>query len=65
MAVESPQVRADIIEATEFPELVARYAVRGVPKTIVSDRVAIEGAVPETDLLAAVLQAAGVSEENA
>ena len=65
MAVESPQVRADIIEATEFPELVARYAVRGVPKTVVSDRVAIEGAGPETDLLAAILQAAGMSEENA
>ena len=58
MAIESPRVRTDIIEATEYPELVARYAVRGVPRTIVDDRVAIEGAVPEPDLLEAVLQAA-------
>ncbi len=65
MAIESPQVRADIVEATEFPDLVARYAVRGVPKTVLNDRLAIDGAVPETDLLDAVLRAVGPSEENA
>ena len=65
MAIESPRVRADIVEATEFPDLVARYAVRGVPKTVLNDRLAIDGAVPETDLLDAVLRAAGPSEENA
>jgi predicted DsbA family dithiol-disulfide isomerase len=58
MAIESPRVRADIIEATEFPDLVTRYAVRGVPKTILNDRLFIEGAVPEPDLLAAVNRAA-------
>ena len=57
MAIESPRVRADIVEATEFPDLVTRYAVRGVPKTIVNDRLFIEGAVPESELLAAVNQA--------
>jgi len=65
MAIESPRVRADIIEATEFPDLVARYAVRGVPRTIVDDRVAVEGAVPEPNLLDAVLQAAGGRGESA
>ncbi len=64
MAIESPQARADIVEATEFPDLVARYAVRGVPKTVLNDRLAIDGAVPETDLLDAVLRAAGPSGEN-
>ncbi|TMI77704.1 MAG: thioredoxin family protein [Bacillati bacterium ANGP1] len=63
--IESPRVRADIIEATEFPDLVARYAVRGVPRTIVDDRVAVEGAVPEPNLLDAVLQAAGGRGESA
>jgi hypothetical protein len=47
-------VRADIIEAAEFPDLVERYAVRGVPKTILNDRLFIDGAVPESDLIAAV-----------
>jgi len=65
MAIESPQVRADIVEATEFPDLVARYAVRGVPRTVLNDRLAVDGAVPETDLLDAVLRAAGPSGENA
>jgi predicted DsbA family dithiol-disulfide isomerase len=59
MAVESSLVRADIIEATEFPDLVARYAVRGVPKTVLNDGSFIEGAVPEPDLLAAIVDAAG------
>ena len=54
LAIESARVRADIIEATEFPDLVARYAVRGVPKTILNDRLFIDGAVPESDLVAAV-----------
>jgi predicted DsbA family dithiol-disulfide isomerase len=58
MALRSARVRADIVEATEFPEMVGRYAVRGVPKTIINDRLAIEGAVPETDLRAAVERAA-------
>lgn len=64
MAIESPRVRADIIEATEFPDLVARYAVQGVPRTVLNDRVAIDGAVPETELLGAVLRAAGSSGEH-
>ena len=51
--------------ATEFPDLVARYAVRGVPKTILNDRLFIEGAVPEPDLVAAVSQAAGPAAPEA
>ena len=53
------QDSADIVEATEFPDLVARYAVRGVPKTILNDRLSIEGAVPEPELVAAVGRASG------
>ena len=35
------------IEAAEFPELVQRYRVTGVPKTVVDDRIEILGAQPE------------------
>ena len=59
MAVESQHIHTDIIEATEFPDLVGRYAVRGVPKTDLNDRQIFEGAVPEATLLAAVVDAAG------
>lgn len=38
MAVESPQIRATCIEATEFMDLSRRYRVTGVPKTIVLGR---------------------------
>lgn len=47
MAVESPLVRAAMISATEYPDLVRRYQVTGVPKTVVNDRIEILGALPE------------------
>ncbi|MHA2620137.1 MAG: protein disulfide oxidoreductase [bacterium JZ-2024 1] len=46
-AIESNYVTADMIEAMEFPDLSARYEVMGVPKTILNDQFAIEGALPE------------------
>jgi predicted DsbA family dithiol-disulfide isomerase len=57
MAIASPRVRAECIEATEFPELAERYQVMGVPKIVLNDKVGFEGAIPERDFLGAVLQA--------
>jgi len=51
MAVESEHVTADVIEATEFPDLARRYAVRGVPKIVVNDKIEFVGALPEPDYL--------------
>jgi predicted DsbA family dithiol-disulfide isomerase len=59
MAVASSRVRAECIEATEFPEIAQRYRVMAVPKIVINDRVEFEGALPEPQFLAAVLQAAG------
>jgi predicted DsbA family dithiol-disulfide isomerase len=59
MAVAAKRIRAECIEATEFPELSQRYRVMAVPKTVINDRVQFEGAVPEPQFLAAVLQAVG------
>ena len=59
MAVASENVRATAIEATEFPELSRAYRVMAVPKIVMNDRVEFEGALPEADFLAAVLEAAG------
>jgi hypothetical protein len=58
MAVASSQVRADCIEANEFPELSRHYRVMAVPKVVINDRVEFEGALPEKDFLAQVLRAA-------
>jgi hypothetical protein len=51
MAVESAHVSADVIEAMEFPDLARRYAVRGVPKIVINDRVEFVGAQPESEFL--------------
>jgi predicted DsbA family dithiol-disulfide isomerase len=57
MAIASPRVTAECIEATEFPELSQRYQVMAVPKIVINDTVQFEGAIPEKDFLGAVLQA--------
>ncbi len=46
MAYASPMVRADAIEASEFPHLAVKYQVAGVPRTVINDVTAIEGAAP-------------------
>ena len=59
-AMENPMVTADMIEATEFPELAQQYRVRGVPKTVVNETEFIEGAVPEGYLVQVVFSALGL-----
>jgi hypothetical protein len=51
MAVESPKVTSVIVEASEYPDLVQKYRVSGVPKTMVNDTVEILGARPEDDFV--------------
>ncbi len=50
-AMESEHIRADMVEATEFPDLADRYHVMGVPRTVINEKTFIEGAVPEKMLL--------------
>ena len=63
-AIESPFVSTVAIDATEFPDLVRRYNVNGVPKTILNDALEIMGAAPEDELVAAIVQAAQTDAEN-
>ena len=58
MAVMSPRVTADVIEAQEFPALVERYRVMGVPKVVVNETVEFVGTPTEAAFLAHVLRAA-------
>jgi len=55
-AIESDLVRADGIEATEFPDLVERYRVLAVPRTIINGNASVEGAMPEGFFLDAILK---------
>jgi len=57
LAIESDLITADLVEVTEFPHLAQRYQVRAVPRTIVNETAAIEGAVPEAQFVEAVIAA--------
>lgn len=57
MAVESARITADVIEANEFPDMVRRYGVRGVPKIVINDREEFVGALPESDYVEQVMAA--------
>jgi glutaredoxin-like protein len=55
MALESPMVEAEMVEAMEFPELSTRYGVSGVPQTTINYGAGtVVGAVPEDHLLAEI-----------
>jgi glutaredoxin-like protein len=57
MAMESPMVQAEMVEAMEFPELSSRHGVSGVPQTTINDGAGhLVGAVPEQQLLAEILR---------
>ena len=51
MAFASPHITAYAVGATEFPDLVRRYHVNGVPKTVVNEEIEILGAIPEADFV--------------
>lgn len=51
LAFESEQVSADVIDATQFPELAHHYGVRGVPHTIINETASISGALPEEEFV--------------
>ncbi len=59
MAMENPQmIRAEGVEAMEFPELADRFNVSGVPQTVINAGAGIVvGAVPEQNLLAEITRA--------
>ena len=51
LAIESDYITADVIDTTEFPELAQKYAVMGVPKVVINEKVEFMGAFSE-DLFA-------------
>jgi glutaredoxin-like protein len=54
MAMENSLLRADVIEAQEFPALSQQYAVRSVPLTVINGTRRLMGAVSESALLAQI-----------
>lgn len=60
MAIASDRVRADMVEAIEFPHLANKYGVYGVPRTVINETTHLEGAVPEFLFTAKLEQALGL-----
>jgi glutaredoxin-like protein len=57
MAMESPMVQAEMVEAMEFPELSSKHGVSGVPQTTINNgKGHLVGAVPEQQLLAEIIR---------
>ncbi len=56
-AVENDMIKAEAIDANEFPQLAMKYGVMGVPKTVVNEKIEFVGAVPESMFLEHVLLA--------
>jgi glutaredoxin-like protein len=50
-AMENPNIKADMIEISEFPQLAIKYNVMGVPKTVINETVELVGLQPEEELL--------------
>jgi len=46
-AIESDYIKADVINASEFPHLGLKYGVMGVPKTVINEKVDFVGVLPE------------------
>ena len=54
-ALLNENIRADMIEAIEFPHLAQKYNVRGVPRSIINENIIIDGAVSEKQFLEKIL----------
>lgn len=57
LTLASPQLSAEAVEVSEFPELGERFGVMGVPKTVIDELVHVEGAANEPQLLAKLREA--------
>ena len=56
LAMENDLIQADCVEATEFPDLAAKYRVYAVPRTVINGAQAVEGSVPEIFLVETILK---------
>ena len=55
LAMEHDRITTDIVEVTEFPQLAQKYGVMGVPKVVMNESHAFEGALNEEAFVEQVL----------
>jgi alkyl hydroperoxide reductase subunit AhpF len=60
LALESDHIDTDVIVAKDFPELVKKYNITILPKTIFGKDLQVNGSVSESEFLEMIFQAEGV-----
>lgn len=61
LAFANDLIRADMVEASEFPQLTNKYNIMGVPKVIINETGEFEGALPEQLYVAEVIKASKIA----
>lgn len=61
-AIVNDNIRANMVEVAEFPQLAQRYDVTGVPKTIINEVYSFEGALPAGAVYLEILKAVNPEE---
>lgn len=56
-AIENDKIKAEVYDASEFPEEASKYSVYAVPKIVINEKISFEGAVPERIFIEKVLEA--------
>jgi Thioredoxin domain len=65
LALESPMIEAEMVEAMEFPDLSDEFGVSGVPHTAINGHGgSVIGAVPEEHLIAEIQRALAVKTDS-
>lgn len=59
LAIVSSNVKADMIDSSQFPDLAKKYNVRGVPHTVINETSHQEGAAPIPTIIAKINEALG------
>jgi thioredoxin len=62
--VNPEMVDAEMIEATEFPELSEKYSVMAVPKIVINENIEFEGALPEQIFISKIEEALSLTQNK-
>ena len=57
LAIHHPLITADCIEVSEFPDMIQKYNISGVPKIVVNETIEFVGAQSAEVFLDAIKQA--------
>ncbi|HAF94900.1 MAG: hypothetical protein A2X34_03955 [Elusimicrobia bacterium GWC2_51_8] len=63
-AFVNEHIRADMVEASEFPEVARKHQVTGVPKTIINGTHSFEGALPAPEAFLEMIKAVAPEQYN-